>query len=90
MWKENFQKLLLEEIEQQPVKEIKSLVLRPLLQKDPKDGTWKYVTALQVPEKEEVTLDEGREKGNHLPAMDDASSLFYYINFFFPFLWNTV
>ncbi|EJD74498.1 hypothetical protein LOAG_18187 [Loa loa] len=77
--RKNFQKLLLEDIEQQPVEETKSFVLRPLLQKDPKEGTWKYVTALQVPKKEEIIHEEGRRKGNHLPTMDDASFLIYYI-----------
>ncbi|CAG9539802.1 unnamed protein product [Cercopithifilaria johnstoni] len=71
-------KLLLEEVERQPVEETKPFVLRPLLQKDPKEGTWKYVTALQVPKEVEVTLEEGRGKGNHLPAMDDASPIYLF------------
>ncbi|VDM12191.1 unnamed protein product [Wuchereria bancrofti] len=70
--------LLLKEIKQQPVKETKALVLRPLLQKDPKEGIWKYVTSLQVPKNEKViTVEEEREKGNHLPAMDDLDSDLY-------------
>ncbi|VDM93618.1 unnamed protein product, partial [Onchocerca ochengi] len=45
-------KLLLENVEERSVIETKPLALRPLLQKDPKEGTWKYVTELQVPKKE--------------------------------------
>lgn len=75
------QKLLLEEVEREPLDETEPFVSRPLLQKDPKEGTWKYVTALQVPKEESDSLKEGREKGNHLPAMDDASLLSQYFVF---------
>ncbi|OZC06515.1 hypothetical protein X798_06503 [Onchocerca flexuosa] len=72
-------KLLLENEEERPVVETKPLALRPLLQKDPKEGTWKYVTELQVPKKE-VNLKEGSGKGNHLPAMDDANYLLFQLD----------
>lgn len=73
----------MEEVEQQPAEDTKPVILRPLLRKDPKENTWKYVTALQVPKKEEVALEEGLEKGNHLPAMDDASFLMLLSQYFF-------
>ncbi|KAM3727533.1 Twinkle mtDNA helicase [Dirofilaria immitis] len=71
-----FKELLLENVEERPVEESKPAALCPLLQKDPKEGTWKYVTALQVPKKE-VNLEEGSGQGNHLPAMDDLDSDLY-------------
>ncbi|VDN87604.1 unnamed protein product [Brugia pahangi] len=65
--------LLLKDIKQEPIKEIKSsLILHPLLQKDPKEGIWKYVTTLQIPKNDKfITVKEERKKGNHLPTMDD-------------------
>lgn len=60
---------------QHQVERKKSSTTGPLLQKDPKTSTWKYVTTLQIPEIVENSEETGKDN-EPLPAMDDVSFFF--------------
>ncbi|VDN00890.1 unnamed protein product [Thelazia callipaeda] len=77
------QNLISRDVKEALVEENKSLAVRPLLQKDPKSGVWKYVTTLQVSHTQELNhLMQGGEKQNkhQLPAMDDVNDISNYYN----------
>ncbi|VDN30220.1 unnamed protein product [Gongylonema pulchrum] len=73
----NPQDLVTENAKHQLVERRKSYVSSPLLQKDPKTGTWKYVTKLQIPETDENYGEKQETEKDSLPVMDDLDSDLY-------------